>query len=152
MHRVTIDPLTGCWNCNLTINRSGYYQMQIKQVKGKKVRKQMHIVSYELFVGPVPDGLEVDHKCRNRKCANPDHLEPVTNLENQLRSPITFAGINSRKTHCEKGHPLGPYRPHTRRVCKPCKADYQRYMRSIGRHSGNNYAGYRRRRTAGDGA
>ena len=49
-----------------------------------------HIVSYELHVGPVPSGLELDHLCRNRGCVNYEHLEPVTHVENIRRSPLLF--------------------------------------------------------------
>ena len=53
-----------------------------------------HVFAYEQTHGPVPDGLELDHLCRNRLCVNPAHLEPVTRLENTLRGK---AGEHNRK-------------------------------------------------------
>lgn len=85
-------------------------------VNGDKHRDGAHRFSYELHVGPIPDGLDIDHlchqppcpggdECPHRSCVNPDHLEPVTRGENLLRSPLTVPGRNERKTHCPAGHP-----------------------------------------------
>lgn len=54
-----------------------------------------HRTAYELVVGPIPEGLELDHRCRFPRCVNPDHLEPVTHAENLRRS---------RKLVCSRGH------------------------------------------------
>jgi hypothetical protein len=62
-----------------------------------------HRWAYETFVGPIPDGLELDHLCRNPGCVNPDHLEPVTGRENKHRGN-TIAAANAAKTHCPAGH------------------------------------------------
>lgn len=67
--------------------------------------RQAHRVLYEIMVGPIPDGLQLDHLCKNPACVRPDHLEPVTGAENRRRSEGP-AGINARKTHCKNGHPL----------------------------------------------
>lgn len=84
-----------------------------------------HQWSYETLIGPVPDGLELDHLCRNPPCVNPAHLEPVTHAENMRRSgPAT-------KTHCVNGHLLDEanvYRwaGNRRRNCRQCTNDRQR--------------------------
>lgn len=62
-----------------------------------------HLWAYRTLVGPVPDGMELDHRCRNRCCVNPDHLQPVTKVINILRGGSPHA-VNARKTHCPKGH------------------------------------------------
>lgn len=62
--------------------------------------KLAHKVIWELLVGPVPEGLELDHLCRTNHCVKPDHLEPVSHWENMRR------GGNSIKSHCKRGHLL----------------------------------------------
>ena len=83
---------SGCWEWAGAISRQGYGSLGRG---GKKV--YAHRAMYELLVGPIPDGLELDHLCRNRKCVNPSHLDPVTHAENTRRAA---AGI----THCPHGH------------------------------------------------
>lgn len=92
-----------CWPWTACQNSSGY---GVLRVDGKLVLA--HRFAYELLVGPIPEGLELDHVkergCRHRHCVNPAHLEPVTRQVNQLRSDSP-SGRNSVKTHCPQGHP-----------------------------------------------
>ena len=69
--------------------------------KAKKI--YVHRAMFEAHKGPVPDGLCLDHLCRVRNCANPEHLEPVTNKENLRRG---LGPPNRKVTHCKQGHPL----------------------------------------------
>lgn len=71
---------SGCWEWQGEMNRNGYGRVWIN---GKRLMS--HRVTYELLVGPIADGLVVDHLCKNRACCNPEHLEPVTIRENTLR-------------------------------------------------------------------
>lgn len=76
----TVDPVSGCWNWNGSTSR-GYGH---KKLKGKG--RLAHRLSYQLFNGEIPAGLQVMHKCDNRKCINPDHLTLGTNRDNQIDS------------------------------------------------------------------
>lgn len=98
LSRVEMIPECGCWIWMGSVNRDGYGQVSL----GGKMRKA-HDVSYEMFIGPVPAGLELDHLCRVRCCCNPRHVEPVTHAEN-MRRGICREVIFSR-THCRAGHP-----------------------------------------------
>jgi hypothetical protein len=86
-----------------------------------------HRVYYEELVGPIPDGMTIDHLCRNPACVNPGHLEPVTMRENNLRGESPWAQ-NARKTHCPAGHPYDE--ANTRigtkgdRKCRACEREY----------------------------
>lgn len=96
------------------------------KIKGKPTRAVRF--AYQTFVGPIPEGMQLDHLCFNTKCVNPLHVEPVTGRENTLRSNNP-AAINSRKTQCVNGHPFDDENTYTwngMRGCITCRKERSR--------------------------
>lgn len=125
--RVVIDPSSGCWQWTGARRGSptvlGYYGGL--QVDGRQLA--VHRYVYELLVGPIPDGLQIDHLCRNPPCCNPDHLEAVTQRTNLLRGN-GISAKNASRTHCAQGHEYTPentvYRKGRGRWCRACNRMY----------------------------
>jgi HNH endonuclease len=116
MNRMVLDG--DCWLCSSGIVGGGYARI------GKDAdRRYAHVVFYESLVGPVPEGLELDHLCRVRNCVNPAHLEPVTHRENVLRSE-NFVAEHAAKTHCPEGHAYDMVEAGRRR-CRTCRNEKQ---------------------------
>lgn len=115
----------GCIEWTGGLNGVGYGQFYIgKRTRGGTGKGYAHRWAYEHYVGPIPAGLHLDHLCRNPKCVNPQHLEPVTIRENLLRG-IGPSAKHATKTHCPAGHPYSgdnlyvtPSKP--MRVCREC--------------------------------
>jgi hypothetical protein len=112
----------GCWNWTGAVFKKpygNYGQMRVGR-KGQDKIRRAHVLSYEVFVGKIPDGLELDHLCHNTLCVNPEHLEPVTHKENMKRRK------DSNLPYCRHGHlytlETTYIRPDNgRRECKLCK-------------------------------
>lgn len=135
MSRVVIDA-DGCWIWTGYVTADGYGRAS----RTRSTSTIAHRVAYEVFVGPIPDGLTLDHlchsvdpvgcpgglNCKHRRCVNPAHLEPISHRENSLR------GVLSQLTHCKWGHPFDEANTYRRsqngqgqRDCRTCTARRQ---------------------------
>lgn len=129
MFRVNVDA-DGCWLWKVRPLRCGYGVVAERHGPGPKKYVTAHRFIYELLMGPIPVGLDLDHvchstdpdcvgghSCKHRACVNPNHLEPVTPEENMRRA-------GARKTHCKRGHLLDGWNLilyKGRRICRTCK-------------------------------
>lgn len=116
----TVPNAGACWEWRASIDRKGY---GVQTFRGRTFLA--HRVAYFIRHGPIPLGLTIDHLCRNRRCVNPRHLEPVTVRENTLRGAAVTA-INARKVACVAGHPFTEGNTYLRRdgarTCRTCSA------------------------------
>lgn len=112
----------GCWQWTDAPSAAGYGYFGYGGRNGTKV--PAHRIAYELAVGPIPLGKQIDHLCRNRRCVNPAHLEAVTQRQNLLRG-LGSSALNARKTRCKRGHPFDDENTYMdragRRQCRACR-------------------------------
>lgn len=104
---------TPCWVWQRATDERGYARTAVTGYS--RFSAHVHRASYEVFVGPIPEGLHIDHLCENKSCVNPTHLEPVTNAENMRRryeraaarrSCGGGAGVNADSGHLRQGMSL----------------------------------------------
>lgn len=117
----------GCWFWDGPVNRNGYSRTTID---GRTI--VLHRLIYQIMKGPLTKKKVLDHLCRERRCCNPDHLQPVTVKENTRRGE-SGPGRNARKATCKRGHKLSGANVRirkraggTERVCKACKRDREK--------------------------
>jgi hypothetical protein len=120
--REPFDAHNDCWEWTGFKSDDGYGQISLN---GKSAKA--HRVSYELFVGPIPKGHQIDHMCRNHACVRPDHLQVLPRSEN-------CGQWNRGKSHCKRGHEFNTVNTHEYdggRYCRIC--DRERQIKSYWR-------------------
>jgi hypothetical protein len=117
-----VDATSGCWEWKARKDKDGYGRTTIQ-----RKTYQAHRVVFAALVGPIPEGMTIDHLCKNKACVNPDHMEVTTVKVNVLRSD-NICSLNARKTHCPRGHPLSGENlylyPAGGRGCRQCQRDH----------------------------
>jgi hypothetical protein len=133
-----VDKTATCWDWIACTDGDGYGRFWVGRAYLPSSTRTAHRIAYEMLVGPIADGLTLDHLCRNIRCVRPTHLEPVTPEENGLRGN-TYQGINARKTHCVNGHEFTPANTYVgtrrdsdreRRTCITCRNIRKRAARA----------------------
>jgi hypothetical protein len=131
--KVTLAPAMDCWEWRAYRDQHNYGRISVGGRGG--TMDMAHRVAWRLLRGDIPDGLHLDHLCRNPPCVNPWHLDPVTP---QINSRRGIAGeVNGARqrgvTHCPKGHAYDDsntqVRPTGARRCRACAREYARVYR-----------------------
>lgn len=131
-----VDAATGCWCWTGALDRDGYgAQFRVgSRTDGTRRHVKPHRWIFAHERGPIPDGMVIDHLCRNRRCVNPHHMEAVTPATNHAR------GLRAQRALCPRGHAIAGRNAVKRKGgarCRICSNEYQRtYARATGhRHS-----------------
>lgn len=127
LSKTSLTP-NGCWQFNGTTRPDGYGVVMTGSLSTKRRTLRTHRIVYEELVAKIPQGLELDHLCRNRICCNPSHLEVVTHQENIKRGETHLVSKRRALTcsHCAQGHTfdlLNTYLdPRGWRQCRKCRS------------------------------
>lgn len=134
--KVALPDENGCLLWTAAKNSAGYGNFGY----GSRTVKA-HRFAYEAMAAPIPDGLSLDHLCRNRACVAPDHLEPVTHRTNVLRGESPSA-LRARLTHCPQGHPYSEENTRVssrnERSCRTCHRSRERARKTALRQGVNS--------------
>lgn len=144
------EPNSGCWLWTASTNQKGYGRTELT---GRSMLA--HRAVWISLVGPIPAGMQLDHRCRVRCCVNPDHLRVVTPRENTNAPGSLHLGLLARnQKSCKRGHPLDGTNLYIRkseghRGCRVCRRDAWKKYFALNRDKRN--ARRRRRRALPDG-
>ena len=124
---------SGCWIWQGRIEKNGYGRVYVGDEK-----VGVHRLFYETLVAEIPTGHQIDHLCKVRSCVNPNHLEAVSQYENNMRSDSP-AAVNARKTSCPQGHPYDEINTGTwdrgngrsMRYCRTCRRERHRARKEV---------------------
>lgn len=122
--KVSPEPNTGCWLWTGAVNKGGYGTLSVEGCT-----ELAHRLMARCYGISIADGMEIDHRCRQRCCVNPAHLRQITSRTNTLlgRGPTA---INASKLVCKRGHDLAlAYREGSKRKCRACRAARMREYR-----------------------
>lgn len=113
-----------CWRFTGSTGTHGYGQMSLTLPDGRQTVRLAHRLAYESWVGPIPEGMQIDHLCRRKTCIRPEHLEAVPQRINILRSDAPSA-IAHRTNRCHRGHDLTSayVSPQGHRYCRACRRE-----------------------------
>jgi hypothetical protein len=126
--KVIPEPNSGCWLWLGYLGHNGYGRFHWTGGSDRNA----HRLAYQILVGPLDDGIVVDHLCRTRCCVNPAHLDPVTPRENVVRG-VSVSAKNAAKTHCKRGHVFDATNTRTQgsgRLCRLCEIARNRLFRA----------------------
>lgn len=132
LRNYTVDA-NGCWNRTICMQgtKGNKYPAVRWMIQGVLFQARAHRYSYTLHVGPIPDELAIDHTCNNKTCINPEHLEAVTQEENNRRK-------GARLTHCKHGHERTTDNLTPRGGCKTCQREYMKTYKRLRKHDTRN--------------
>lgn len=115
------DPNSGCWLWSGALDKKGYGIIHVGS-RNVDIRRTFmaHRLGWEIYKGPIPSGLVIDHRiCRTKSCVNPDHLVVCSRMEN-AEQPDGVIGKKRATTHCANGHEYTPENTYYTRHCKCC--------------------------------
>lgn len=141
-----VDKSGDCWLW-LAGGMNGYGVFSTYE-DGKSLTHYAHRYAFELVRGPIEEGLTLDHlchtldpacgggnSCKHRRCVNPDHLDPTTDIDNVMRGK-SAAALNFAKTHCHRGHPFSPENTYISkeggRSCRTCAREWYHTNKPFG--------------------
>lgn len=129
LKKLVIIDSNGCWRCTLKSRvGDGYVRINTGSRRdGTRKNQLAHRVSYETFIGPIPEGMTIDHLCEVTDCINPKHLKAKSSWDNTKRSKTSPTAVNARKTKCPQCGEKYSIKKNGHRYCRPCYLEYLRW-------------------------